>query len=509
MQSKVLMINPFQVFNGSRFENEFPTHLVHLATFLKANLENQVDIQFLDFIMERLINKNLSFYNENFLKNFLKDFIDVNFTFNAQDTFFIVLSCLTSFQYVPSKMILDVIKKLEEEKAIPPAYVVVGGYHPSVMAGDFKGLGVDYLVRGEGEIALLDIVRRDRKKPYHKQMEKKLIVNVINGTPIQNMDDLPRTNFNLYNRYLKYYPHVSVALSRGCPRQCAFCVEDYLQGLRYKRWRSFSIQKAKEEIDNLINVTESQLGQNSDGMIGFYDPIFGFNLRWREKILQYLIDKNNDYKYWAETRIDAIKRKHVSDFKRANLYFMFGLESGSKQMLFLMNKSNNPSKYLDNAAKFLNLAMQENYGPLIINLIFNFPGETKNTLDESFNFLTKLVDDGVFFLTNHLTYGLYPGDNIFQHLNYWKTFHGTKIHYPTWWKTLETSTFGDIIDASRSFSFNQANNQIHSRLTSLLRKSIDIAPGLPYRIEMIRRLKQQKNSHHRKAIGYENSFVNA
>ena len=73
---------------------------------------------------------------------------------------------------------------------------------------------------------------------------------------------------------------LGIALSRGCPHSCSYCIEENLaKGKNVKRWRSYTPKRAVEETNTLVNYGLEQ----GIKIYGFLDPCFGFNKNWLNK----------------------------------------------------------------------------------------------------------------------------------------------------------------------------------------------------------------------------------
>ena len=104
---------------------------------------------------------------------------------------------------------------------------------------------VDYIIRGEGEM-----VMRDLMKHFHGEMDIKHVDGITyrqDGKIIQNkermlladLDLIPSPYENLditeYENRIVYYE-----TSRGCPFNCQYCLSSAIKGLRY-----FGIDRVK------------------------------------------------------------------------------------------------------------------------------------------------------------------------------------------------------------------------------------------------------------------------
>ena len=487
----VMFFNPSLPFRDYFLNREFPVHVVYLANFLKERRGNEVNFGFLDMIMEWVRDPLIDPLNEDFLEKLVKDVVDRTFTFHRADAFIVVVSCHTTLQYLGARAFLRALRSLVAHGAIPRATIVVGGYHPSAVPEDFNDLGVDVIVVGEGEIALNDIISTARRVDDGDPREKEPMPRIIIGTAVLNLDDIPPVDFSIYESYLPLYPRLSIALSRGCPKSCAFCGE-FQQSRHRPKWRAYSPQRAREEIRAVVGASDEFIEQPQDSrIIGFYDPTFGYAPRWRDKIVDFLVGSQTGYMYWAQTRIDTIARDEISRFKQAGLKFMLGLESGSPRMLHLMRKTPDPAGHLAAIERIIHIAKEIDYGPLVLNLIFNFPGETPDTLAETFTFLDGLVNEHGSFNTSEQLYVMYPGDAVHADLLRWQKEHGTRLYRQGWWRERGTATCGEFIDASRTLPYTTALEIIHDGLKSVFDKCKERTEKIIYKFEYLRKMRQE------------------
>ena len=110
---------------------------------------------------------------------------------------------------------------------------------------------------------------------------------------------------------------LGISLSRGCPYNCSYCIEENLaKGKNIKRWRAYTPKRAVKETYTLVNY-----GLKHDIRIyGFLDPCFGFNKNWLNKFLNlYEADEQIIY-HFVETRIDILNEHLVSKLQEKKMF---------------------------------------------------------------------------------------------------------------------------------------------------------------------------------------------
>ena len=119
---------------------------------------------------------------------------------------------------------LPILKKLSKlvKKEFPSIKTIAGGYGPSLQPFKFlNDSSIDYLVVGEGEQSMLDIINGNATQ--------KLVSNI----PISDVDSIPnpdRDSIDL-ERYIAIAEKdegrrvTSIMTERGCAFGCTFCAE--------------------------------------------------------------------------------------------------------------------------------------------------------------------------------------------------------------------------------------------------------------------------------------------
>ena len=110
-----------------------------------------------------------------------------------------------------------------------------GGAHPTFFQDFIREDGVDYLIRGEGEESMVEILEAiDKKESFDRVPNLSYIDNEgkTKHNPLRNlakdMDEYPYPDRKLYHALDKNQERQvrNVITSRGCPFHCSFCFED-------------------------------------------------------------------------------------------------------------------------------------------------------------------------------------------------------------------------------------------------------------------------------------------
>ncbi|KKR11045.1 MAG: hypothetical protein A2694_01025 [Candidatus Blackburnbacteria bacterium RIFCSPHIGHO2_01_FULL_40_17] len=314
----------------------------------------------------------------------LKENLDYSSTINkilAEKPDAVGITCLTAF-YIEVVKISKALKKNGLK-------VIIGGVHPSFLPYEtLKDSKADFVVCGEGEIALLELLKSNFKRTnisgvYSlKNVSKKPFVT--KAKVVENLDDLPFPDWKQIDpRTYPQAPHGAIAknfpigiimTTRGCPYMCSFCASQKFYD-RKIRFRSISnvIAEIKYLVEN-FGIKE----------VHFEDD----NLTMKREHVQQLcnqIIKNKINISWAcpnGIRADKVDEKILKLMKKAGCYFVaFGIESASPKILNNIHKLES-IETINKAIEVANKVGIECQG----FFIFGLPGETKETIMESINF---------------------------------------------------------------------------------------------------------------------------
>ncbi|MEQ1935453.1 MAG: radical SAM protein, partial [Fimbriimonadaceae bacterium] len=326
-------------------------------------------------VVRALDNMRLSFYGQYSYERLRSQIAD-HATGAKEDELFIGLSVLSDGMHDARRMLI----KLRRE--FPRAKIVVGGPHATFFPDDFysvperrEGPLADFVVRNEGELAILGIVEGKFDTPadlernahryginphactYHddyRVIDGGQYAAPAAGFGAHVLDALPPPAYFLFEdesgslpyepdrRYGLQAPAANINSSRGCPHKCTFCTIPML----VPGYRTLSAQR----ILQLMEFLSVQYGVQSiffreDNFIYEGGTIAGSRWNDVEDFCKELKKRLPDMKWAIEARADNLVQPtpsgpsriaHLADAGLTGIYV--GVESASDAMLKLYVK---------------------------------------------------------------------------------------------------------------------------------------------------------------------------
>jgi len=399
---KLLLLHPGTLYGGGAVGlTRLKPMLIEFSTFLRSH---DVDVSILDLQTE-LGNPPPDKADE-FIRRGLERILSFDFDVLG-------ISCWSSYDYLASLAFANLVRA-----ARPRTRIVVGGYHATAAPDDFvyAGSPFDVLVRGEGELALLDLLREGPTRGGAGPCK------VVHGTP----PPFDRLYFDLDSYpYIVDRPfHLGVFLSRGCPYRCAFCMDP---AAGRTTWRSRSVEQAVE----LVRSVDA----HEPGRLEINDACFGYKEPWRREFLTALVDMRFDRLIWAQMRADRMTSEDLDQFQDLNIFPQFGLETMSPSMAGIMRKAADGEAYVRAADKMLHEVNRRGILAKVF-LILNHPGETVETAEETVSYFERFVaeHDRITLVINTEFFHYYVGtDTALRHEHYERTY-GTRFSHTEWHK---------------------------------------------------------------------------
>ena len=276
----------------------------------------------------------------------------------------------------------------------PNAKIIVGGIHPTMKPEDFRDdERVDYIVKGEGEIATEKILKNE-------------ITEREFWAEHPDVNDIPPIDRALWE---SEYPigidfsgqerFYTMFTSRACVYNCSFC-QPFARTMFGKGERRREVAKVIEEMKQL------KAQQMNSFMI--HDDGFVQNKKWIDEFVE-------TYKQNFEPMpfIIQIRANHLCDedligkLKSIGLeWVIVGFESGSDNVLKILRKGTTREMNLQAARTARKLGVK-----VFANIMYGIPGETKDDVLQTVSMLKEIKPD----LYSPATYSPYAGSDLYEY----------------------------------------------------------------------------------------------
>ena len=325
----------------------------------------------LGFIMSVLKNAGHKvFFRDNYLSR--SDILDSNFLAKNKIDFIGIYSNTICYQST-----LEYFRKIQKMRFDKKwdGKIIVGGPHTSVGVDTIPDY-VDYIVIGEGEETILDIIDgtvRDRIVKGNKVLD-------LDALPFPAWEEFIDLPYDWSSPWSFSYPTYTMNTSRGCPFNCSFCSVKAVWG---KTYRYMSADRVVDDIQHM----QKDYGANC---IYFREDHFTLNKKRTIEFCELLLKKNIQIDWLCETRVD-----HLDDFEYQTLIsragckaFYIGVESGSQRMLDFFKKGEKVEQFI----KAFDIARDvgiKTYASFIVGA----PTETKEDLNKTYQLIERIKPD--------------------------------------------------------------------------------------------------------------------
>lgn len=286
------------------------------------------------------------------------------------------------------KSALNVASIIKQWNANVP--VVLGGHHPTAVPESvLKYNDVDIIVRGEGEITFLELV-----KALETKNDLKNVLGISyrkNGVIVHNPDrplipDLDTIPFPAKHLMLdvKEYPSNGFGLligSRGCPHNCIFCASKLMWG-RKTRFRS------PRNIVDEMKRTKELFETNT---FKFVDDTLTINKAFITELCNLLIQEKLNIKWSCMSVVSNLDENILQKMRKAGCYSVsIGIETGDPETMLKLKKGIT----LEMVEKAVTLLKKHGFmvGGYVM---YGFPWETKEYVYRTVQFIEKLDLDSI------------------------------------------------------------------------------------------------------------------
>ncbi|MCG8570312.1 MAG: radical SAM protein, partial [Spirochaetes bacterium] len=322
------------------------------------------------------------------------------------DYFGVGIRNVDNTSFAGSKYYLDtiydkIIKTIHNYSHIP---LILGGSGFSLFADDILALfQADYGVIGEGEKLfpyLLDCLENNIK-PHHPNIIGKNMTK--QPFKIATTFDVSTSLHSKIDEKINFFPYLersvySIQTKRGCHHQCIYCTYPLLEGKKYRL-------RDPKDIANEIAEAHYRSGITN---FEFVDSTFNDPADHAEEICREIIKKKINIRLRTMGINPQNSSYQLFELMKKAGFFQINCtpDTASNKMLINMKKNFNQAKLIDLAKMIIETEM-----PTMWFFIFGGPGETKDTVLETMEFINQHIHK---LDMAHITIGLriYPGADI-------------------------------------------------------------------------------------------------
>jgi anaerobic magnesium-protoporphyrin IX monomethyl ester cyclase len=393
------------------------------------------------------------------------------------------ISVLTGPHIGAAVRVSRAVKKLR-----PDLPIVFGGWHSSLATEQtLREPFVDAIVRGQGELTLLELVERIADgREWHgvrglsfKDGDGRIIHEP--ERPVANINDLPAPAYHLADpgiyaaasgvRQLAYTSSV------GCPYQCNYCTDQVFYKRRFNAYRVARVVDDLAELVPRYNIEHVPL----------FDSNFLVDRKRAVAIAKGIVASGVKFQWDFQTSTDFLSLMSEDDVRllaESGVHHIgFGTESASQEVLTLMNKRFQHVEQMVETARKTYLAGIH----VVFNIILGYPGETEAHRQQTFRIMSDIAKEypNVSFSPNIFT--PYPGIPI------WPQLKEMGVREPQSLEEWETLALGTNVlpwlrgeplrRLRRSLEYFLLNNQIRKVTTKVpwLRRGARRLLGAPIR----------------------------
>ena len=374
--SKILLVQPpFGTGNDKRPPHIFDPHFPYGLGYISGVLRNEnLDIELFDIYI----------YQWN--KAEVKEKIS-----NLDYSYVLITGKATQYAYI--KWLVNEFKQ-KNKKCV----VIIGGplstYSYEVV---LKNTQVDICVIGPGEETIIEVLNNlDKLKTVGNiafkdnndicVTEMRINKKSMDEPPLPAYDlfemDIYKTNkMYIHNKSMTLYSNeketyvMAMITGRGCPFNCNFCAPS-------------SRQFSARPIESILDDVDFFIREYGIGGINFVDELLFLN---KERLNQIAEELGKRRVIWnGQSRIDTIDLDMLYFYKKNGLVSIgYGIESGSESLLRGMNKKIS----IEQIEMVLRKTMESGLH-LKVQLIYGYPGENYDTLNETVELFKRIGHPG-------------------------------------------------------------------------------------------------------------------
>lgn len=276
------------------------------------------------------------------------------------------------------------------------SFTVLVGPPASQFTEEILEKGIDYVARFEFELTLKELAETleegsnlDNIKGLSYKKDGNFIHN-INREPTTSefLDEIPfvsevyKNHLNIKDYFLShsFYPMVQIFTGRGCPNYCTFC--SWPETLMGREYRVRSVKNVVDEFEYIKN----KLPEVKE--IFIEDDSFTIDKKRLISFCEELKSRNIKISWSCQSRAD-LDYKTMKIMKDAGCRLLdVGYESGNDEILQNIKKCTSVSQLREFTLNAKKAGLK-----ILADFVIGFPGETKQTAEQTINFIKEIKPD--------------------------------------------------------------------------------------------------------------------
>lgn len=243
---------------------------------------------------------------------------------------------VVGFSIIAARDIYNTVRIIKQVRERYPKLILIAGGQGSSFYDEFLlKNGINFVVRGEGEITLKELIKAftERNSDYFSIhgisfYDKGEIKKTANRQIIRNLDDSPFPEIHLMPmKKSRWFPNRfsgSIEMSRGCPFDCNFCA---ITSFWQRSFRQKSNERIIDELMYLISKGRSHLYLADDS--------FGMDAKKHIDLFELILKRGLDIRFFTQMRTDTagLHPEMIALAAKAGLYgALVGFDTYEEEM---------------------------------------------------------------------------------------------------------------------------------------------------------------------------------
>ena len=304
------------------------------------------------------------------------------------------------------------------------ATVVVNGSDASDHCNDYLERGAHYVLLGEAEWTLLELVEMlcngsaqageipglayfGRPGSLIVRTARRAVMRSLDLLPFpaRDLSDIPRYK-TAWQKAHGFFA-LNIVASRGCPYQCNWCAKPIYGN-------SFNVRSPACVATEMLELRD-RFGAD---YLWFADDLFGIRKEWVQEFADQVQDKRAMVPFKMQSRVDLMHEETVLALARAGCVEVWmGVESGSQKILDAMDKGTRVDQIVQASERLQAAGIRACYF-----LQFGYPGETWIDIEQTIDLVRQTRPDDIGVSVSYPLPGTVFYERVSRHL-------GVKTHW--------------------------------------------------------------------------------